>query len=248
MGRGGRGAASQGQWRPGGCTAGGPGWGWEAWITRPCTLKRLAAHPSGPSGLRQRSAAELSSQSCLPAALLAVQAPAGSNPGSVLSWAHVKDVLQLPDKAGCEGIKKHAQRLALLLEGSPSACRWQGLTVVTEGHSSTKLQSAPLVHRPVQVWERVAAPIRNMFVTFAFSGEHRAGWLAVRHCGVGCSRSSDAVAMRWLPGQGGLPPATVRPSAWEAEQRGCLLRSVPCADFNLEEKLQPDKGADEDDG
>lgn len=26
-----------------------------------------------------------------------------------------------------------------------------------------------------QVWERVAAPIRNMFVTFAFSGKGRLG-------------------------------------------------------------------------
>lgn len=27
-----------------------------------------------------------------------MQPPAAANPGSVLSWAHVKDVLQLPDK------------------------------------------------------------------------------------------------------------------------------------------------------
>ena len=40
------------------------------------------------------------------AAAAGQQAPAGAgNPGSVLSWVHVKDVLQLPDKAsaGCWG-------------------------------------------------------------------------------------------------------------------------------------------------
>jgi hypothetical protein len=48
---------------------------------------------------------------------------ATANPGSVLSWAHVKDVTQLPDS----------------------------------------------------VWQRVSAPIRSGYITFAFSGGLQAG-------------------------------------------------------------------------
>ncbi len=44
----------------------------------------------------------------------------------------------------------------------------------------------PCTHSVAQVWERVAAPIRNMFITFAFSGEQ------------GCSgKVSKAQLARW---------------------------------------------------
>ena len=61
--------------------------------------------------------------------------------GSVLSWAHIKDVTQLPDA----------------------------------------------------VWQRVAAPIRSAYITFAFSGKvagMRRGTAQGRHSRVGCNASA----------------------------------------------------------
>ena len=61
----------------------------------------------------------------------AAAAAAAANPGSVLSWAHVRDVTLLPDK----------------------------------------------------VWQKVGAPIRNSYITFAFSGEAEGTRLGC--CGAG---------------------------------------------------------------
>ena len=89
-----------------------------------------------------------------------------------------------------------------------------------------------------QVWQRVSAPIRNAYITFAFSGGRAGGaWPVGGWALVGSTDCCSLSAAPVRPGSHfGSTPSLPHPPT-----------HPPTPDFNLEEKLQPKKGEDDDD-